>query len=348
MGAFDTNKSYVLIAGASALRLYRSDTTLYFVRRLIQDCSSDAAHGNAAQTDARLVSALGKRRACVPSASECAALARLFDLPLPLDLMVTSPQMRRHSAAVRCHLDTDASHQAAFIEVEQDVYVARPELVYHQLATYTDTAHAWMLASELAGAYSLEPDGAEGMHGRAALTSPELLRSFFNRSRATCHKARGRRILDHFVGGARSPKEAQIAAMLALPRRLGGYGIRGVVLNQQIDLSPEACAVAKRGYVEGDVFIEPLRHNIEYDSDEHHLGNEAHDRDTRKANALRMMGVELTSLSKGQLHSWLEFDILATAIERELPFHKRPATPAIRAKQYALWHELLFDDTDTR
>lgn len=348
MGAFDSNKNYVLICGASALRLYRSDISLQFVRHVIQECSRGAARENAAQADARLVSALDRRRACIPSASECTAMARLFDLPQPLDLMVTSPELRRHSAAIRCHLDTDKTHLAAYIEVEKGVYVARPELVYYQLATYADTAHAWMLASELAGEYSLERDGAKGMHGRTALTSPDLLRAFFDRSRASCRKARGRRILDHFVGGARSPKEAQIAAMLALPRRLGGYGIRGVTLNQQIDLSPEARAVAKRAYVEGDVFIEPLQHAIEYDSDEHHLGDEAHDRDTRKANALRMMGLELTSLSKGQLHSWLEFDILATAIDQELPFHKRGATPAIRAKQYALWHQLLFEETDTR
>lgn len=348
MGAFNNNKDFILICGTSALHLYRSDISQHFIRRLIQACSNDVVRGGSSRAETNLAPTRGTGCARVPSASQCAVIAQFLDLPLPLDVMVTSPQMRRRSAVVTCHLDTDASHLAAFVEIEKGIYVARPELVYYQLATYADTARAWMLASELAGAYSLERNEADGMHGRTALTSPELLRAFFDQSRATCRKARGRRMLDFFIGGARSPKEAQIAAMLALPRRLGGYGIRDVVLNKQIDLSPEAKAIAKREYVEGDVFIEPLRHNIEYDSDEHHLSDTAHDRDTRKANALRMMGVELTSLSKGQLHSWLEFDILATAIERELPFHKRPVTPAIRAKQYALWYQLLFEDTNTR
>ena len=121
MGAFDSNKNCVLICGASALRLYRSDISLQFVRHVIQECSRGVARENAAQADARLVSALDRRHACIPSASECTAMARLFDLPLPLDLMVTSPELRRHSAAIRCHLDTDETHLAAYIEVEKGV-----------------------------------------------------------------------------------------------------------------------------------------------------------------------------------------------------------------------------------
>ena len=122
---------------------------------------------------------------------------------------------------------------------------------------------------------------------------------------------------------------------------MGGRGIPGVTLNRDIELSPEAALIARRERLEGDVFIESIMQDVEYDSNAHHLSREAHERDERKANALRMMGIGLTTVTEGQLMSWNTIDAILADLCARGRFHRHPETQGIRDAQQRLWRELL-------
>lgn len=325
--------TYYLVCGRTALAIYRSQADGERLARLLhQEAMGMRVASRMLPEDAR-PKAPGKRIAC--------ALSVMLDTPLPIEALVVEPASRRQSAYTRTILDSDPFHALSCIHFENDIFVASPELVYYQLTRGRDIATSWMLGSELCGRYALDSDAKDGMHDRPPLTTPEALDRFFARSHMPCSHAAGKRILPYLKAGARSPKEAEIAALMALPRRMGGRGIPGVTLNRTIALTPEAARVAKRSHLEGDAYLETIDENVEYDSDAHHLSREAHERDERKANALRMMGVNLTTITAGQLNSWSAIDAILDGLSRKGGFHKRLETPDIKQAQQHLWRELL-------
>lgn len=333
MGMSETGLGNIFICGRSALHIYRSQTELAHISRLLYQRTRRATP--------RLP------RPTAPTAKTCQAIAAMYRIPLPLDTLVVRSRDRRKHSGATTSLDADPVHVASFIELEPSIYLASPELVYYQLARGADTARAWMLAMELVGCYALEIEG-DGMHGRVPLTTPAALDTFFEASATPCRKAPARRILEVLTPGARSPREAQLAALARLPRRWGGWGIPGIALNRRLELTPAARTVADRSYLEVDMYIEALGLVLEYDSDDFHLTREAHERDARKINALKMMGVRLMSITNGQLASWEALNALMDGLERDGAFHRHPATPGIRNKQRALWERLLSAETTVR
>ena len=327
------DNSSTFICGRSALEIYRSPADGARLARLLN------------QEQSRLASPCTQSGCNVtpqaPRRDLASALAEMFGVPLPLEALVCEPGRRRLSTYTRTVLDTDPFHLAAFIEIERGVFVARPELVYYQLTKGATIARAWMLASELCGRYALDSHAETGMRKRPPLTSPDRLASFFRLSRSCRSPSATSRAIEHMRPGARSPKEAELAALIALPRRMGGRGIPGVTLNRDIELSPEAALIARRERLEGDVFIESIMQDVEYDSNAHHLSREAHERDERKANALRMMGIGLTTVTEGQLMSWNTIDAILADLCARGRFHRHPETQGIRDAQQRLWRELL-------
>ena len=327
MDAAVTALGNIFICGRSALRIYRSRMEQTHISQLLRRRATGQGMGILPHPTA-------------PTVKACKAIAAMYCIPLPLDTLVVHPSDRRKHSGTVTSLDTDPVHATSFLELEPSIYLASPELVYYQLARTEDVARAWMLAMELTGCYALETTG-DGMHERAPLTTPTALRALFDTSAAPCRKACARSILRFLIPGARSPREAHLAALARLPRRWGGWGIPGIELNRPIELAPAARVVANRSYLEVDLYIEPLGLALEYDSDGFHLTREAHERDARKINALKMMGIRLMSVTNGQLVSWEAFSALMDGLERDGAFHRRPVTPGIRGKQRNLWNRLL-------
>ena len=151
------------------------------------------------------------------------------------------------------------------------------------------------------------------------------------------------RVASLVLGGARSPKEAQLAALLALPRRLGGRGIGDMELNHIFELPRRAQVIAGRRSVEGDLYISSIRRSIEYDSERHHADAEQRELDIRKANALRSIGVDVRTITKTQLYTWQLFNALADSISEDA-VGPRSASASLATRQHKLWRDLLFRD----
>lgn len=268
------------------------------------------------------------------------------------------------------------------LRLDQGVYLLSPELLYLQMARGKDVAQLWMLASELTARYGIDArtealvqpvheapsfmsggadrNGVEGaacepavldepvredmspLFERSPLTTPEALRAMAEKAG---HGSRSlvNRVASLVLGGARSPKEAQLAALLALPRRLGGRGIGDMELNHIFELPRRAQVIAGRRSVEGDLYISSIRRSIEYDSERHHADAEQRELDIRKANALHSIGVDVRTVTRTQLYTWHLFNALADSISEDA-VGPRSASASLATRQYKLWRDLLFRD----
>ncbi len=353
-------QSAIIIGGATALELIRRE-----------DLAPLIAYSE--RVPARALAC----KIVAPTQQQAARLLDAFECSAPLHCVVEDTGDRRRGA-VRCQILRPV-RQGDVIMLDRGLYLLSPELLYLQLSRGMDVAQLWMLASELTARYGLDTraevsrqhihrasaahskrfeeadcspsvseqaDGASNsLFERAPLTTPEALRTVVE-SAGHGPRSLSHRVASLVLGGARSPKEAQLAALLALPRRLGGRGISGMELNHVFELPRQAQVIAGRRAVEGDLYIPGIRRNIEYDSEQHHSDSEQRDRDIRKANALRAIGVDVRTVTRTQLYTWNVFNALADSLARGTVDRARPVTASLKTLQYELWHNLLVRDEE--
>lgn len=169
----------------------------------------------------------GPVQAEVPSPERAHLIAARLGVPEPLHVLVGDVRARRPHRSVVCHAHAGPS---AFCELGPGVLVSAPELLLAQLASHRDVPGALMLGMELMGDYALSPDRNRSVRDRPALMVPAHLQSLANATRPDASDGGPRRMSRSklarvsrlLIPGARSPKEAEIALLLSLPRRLGG------------------------------------------------------------------------------------------------------------------------------
>lgn len=339
----------------SALAAYRNPATCRLLLAAARMTAAECGYG-------------AVDRAPLSSDPETCALARaacgIGAEVLKLHVLVPKDGMRRSSHGLACHVWSDLD-SAFFYKIAPDVYLSTPEFLFLQMAARADFENRYMLASELMGSYALDARSPSGVVARLAPCSREELVGYLsvNGPRRGCSPLL--RVAELVLPGARSPKEAELGALLALPRRLGGRGVRMLELDHEIVLSADARIIAGRSSLFADCYMGPeppqlgarggkrlaggVRRgivvqptDIEYDSDAEHLSSAMNEADKRRANALRRDGIDLITVTKGQLHDWSTFDAIAEHVVAASGIAMRPASDAIRDRQYRLWRRLLF------
>lgn len=274
------------------------------------------------------------------SASGVEAIADSLGLSLPLHVLVGHSDERRASKCLECHVWPYAMHHESFARLSSNVYVSSPCFTLQQLAAQHSSIENIYLASVLGSRFNKD------LSSRTELFHREELLRFLNESHAPLGREKAKKAAGHVLFGARSPKELQIGLLLSLPRRMGGRGIRDLQLNKSIKLTEELKTLANRQYLECDGYSELVSCVFEYDSDQHHLSPLAHERDSRKANVLRLMGIDLFTITKGQLYDWSAFDAIAEVLERRVCPRKRNTDYRIKERQHDLWSQLVYGDLE--
>lgn len=278
----------------------------------------------------------------VPSSAQAIELAQRLQIPLPLHVLVDRVGARRNNKAVVCKVSSTMAGVRAFLEIAPGVFACSPEALFLQLAAGSDFENLLMLGMELVGGFAPNKAARKGLLMREPLTTPEALRDHIEASPSGFGCDRARDAARYLLPDARSPKEAEIALMLALPRRRGGRGVEGLVLNRRVDLPPEGRVIAERSHLVCDIFCETARLELGYDSDDNHLEREDHESDKRRENALRTAGIGFVPMTNGQLHDWATFDAVARRFAHEAGACFKYTSRAIDERQHELWRRLLF------
>lgn len=229
------------------------------------------------------------------------ALAALgLDLDAPVHVIVGERGQRRQMDGLVCHLHTNPLPAGSLLRLGEDVFVCDIRLCAMQAATYLPELEFIEYLYQVCGAY-VPPDSArsELLEREPPTTIEELRRYAEKAGRAPGSKAL-KRALSWVRNGTRSPMETAFIMLLALPKHMGGLGIRSLKVNYRVDVTQIARPLTRRACFYFDAYIPATNTDLEYNGFYH---NESVQRaiDEERHNALSSMGYNILDVSKHSL-----------------------------------------------
>ena len=240
---------------------------------------------------------------------------------LPIHVMIGSRDARRDHNMIKQHLYSNEIPIGCFMNVGGDLMISSPEFCFLQMANQLSLPSLMELGYEFCGVYSL-PNTDEssiperGFFNRMPVTNVKKLSAFlYNMSGFAGHK-KAMRALRYIRDKSASPMETKLAMFLTLPYKLGGYGFSLFELNKRIVLSKSARKHFNKEYYICDMFWPEKRIAVEYDSDQQHTGSDRIASDSIRRNALESLGIKVVIVTKKQLYSSVEMEIVARVIAK--------------------------------
>lgn len=269
----------------------------------------------------------------------------------PLYLLIPQTERRRKVKNVNQRLCGTAMPSHSFVRLGDWAYVPTPELTFLLMAHYLDLHELVMLGMELCGHYRLVGapthralDTNRTLYGRASLTSPQRIAALLERMDGTTGLSRAKRALEYVAAGSASPMETALYLLLCLPRKLGGYGLPRPQLNARRRVTSRAGSLTLSKTLVPDLFWPNKRLDLEYDSEEFHASSDALQKGARRALALRVMGVEVISVTKEVLYDKDAFDALARIVAKAVGGRVRKPTEAAELQRGLLRSAVLFGE----
>lgn len=176
------------------------------------------------------------------------------------------------------------------------------------------------------------------------LATPASIAAFLESAPGLRGRRAAMRSLPYVLAGAASPMESVLALLLCLPRRHGGLGLPRPQLNRRVDLDGQAWAVSGRRYHVVDMLWEGAGLGAEYDGRLAHIQARSFDDDRRRANALKMMGVDLVNFTADHIRDDRLLVSQASYIARRLRVRERELGKGWASERATLRRELLGSD----
>ncbi|WP_303132156.1 DUF559 domain-containing protein [uncultured Olsenella sp.] len=206
------------------------------------------------------------------------------------------------------------------VQIGDGLFVCTPELAFLQMANALDDVSLIRLACVLCAKYALD---AKALTSREAQISPAAtgLSSAYegtigSRQPMTC-VTRLRKLLDCCEShhgrpratkalalcgeNAASPREVEMLFLATLPKRLGGFGVGGAVMNARVTPSSRDAALLDRSdrqYADIDLYWPAAKVGIEYQGRYH---EDTLSEDRRRLNMLTSMGLRVLQVDNQQL-----------------------------------------------
>ena len=240
---------------------------------------------------------------------------------------------RRDLPGVKTYARITPLPERSFYLLDDDVYVASPELCLMQLASKLSEQEVLKLALEMCGTYAIDPhydpeggsfydspddeeqDDSPGTCKRPPLTNARKLKAYSERLLKPGSRARRAHFLRYVVDSSASPRETALYMLLCMPPRFGGYGLAIPELNRRIDFTLRDRLMIGADHFDCDLYW-PKQVAVEYDSKRHHTAEEKQERDAIRRNMLQYKGIRVITATRLQVNSAHQFDKLARQIGR--------------------------------
>ena len=241
------------------------------------------------------------------------------ELSLPIDASSRYKNNKRASHMVKPHIISNSLPRGSSVYVDDNIFVASPELCFLQLATSMSLYKLIELGLELCGNYSLPGFPSEhdvinydsmSLTKRPALTSVKKLSAFLSRAKGFKGHRQAMRALQYIIDGSASPRETVLLMLLTLPYKLGGYGLPTPKLNARIDIERPVYEGGRRTYY-CDLYWPRQKVAVEYDSDLYHTGAERIAYDSIRRSDLTILGIEVVTVSNQQLKNIIDLEHIA-------------------------------------
>ncbi|MDO5328831.1 MAG: hypothetical protein Q4E88_01855 [Coriobacteriia bacterium] len=247
---------------------------------------------------------------------------------LPFDILLPTINAKYKTPNLNFHVCTAKLPKNAFIKFNDQVAIAGPELTFIQLAEVLSFEQLVIAGLELCGTYVVAQDwGIDFTSAEKGFidqclpaTSVEKIKhtiALLKRNKSSGYIRGINKAIDALecVGNlSASPRESMIFAMLSGPRKHGMYGILGLTMNTEVELSYEASQIAGQDRAKIDICSLKNKVAIEYDSRMFHEGVAPGQHDKRRSTGLLYDGWKVISIVPEQVHDIIAFDNLARVI----------------------------------
>lgn len=303
-------------------------------------------------------------------------------LGLPLYLLVTSRNERACGATVRQRLFLGELPTGSIVEGLHGYDVVSPLMAVFTVSRRLSDLATLLLLSELCSSFSpcSLPERLERALEETVVDHPQLASMKWERCPATdkdeaslwrrprlvssedlwrfCHEIApyrgGKRfgnIARHVVQDAASPFEVEAALLIALPRNMGGEGMRIKGMNVKIVLSERAKRLVDSEAVYADILLESADGDIqvvlECQGKGTHGERGVNDSDAVRMTALQSMGYTVYLLTHDQISDEAKFSVTFKSICRDLDAPYYPKTPdeeeaerKLRGELFISWEKL--------
>ena len=270
------------------------------------------------------------------TARQAHGLAEHLNLSLPLQLYLPCSSRRNSTQVLQFTRPRKSNTPTDVCELEDGVYLLRPEMIYAQLSQSLDVIERAKLGYELMSSYVIREGKTEQS---SPLVSAELLLAEGARWSNRCCE-RIERDVRYILPHAESPAEINLAIKLFLPMRYGGLGMKGGELNPCIALSEKAQSIVGKSYCRADILFPDSKLDIEYDSRMWHHTQTQHLEDMKRRLALKADGYDIVSIDSGIANNPERFNAFAAQIALKRNMRLGLHDDAFLRKQRSLFDRL--------
>ena len=248
----------------------------------------------------------------------------------------------------RCRSKTHVTHiwsgflpHGSFYPLNSHVYIESPEFVFLSAANVLNLPQLIALGDELCGHYGFDSHEERGFRKRCTpLTTPEGLRKYLLNARGCPGIKKATLALSHIVSKSASPMETYDEALISLPVRMGGYGLKRPEMNRQVRLTKEAARIAMKNEVYLDISWPDINLDVEHHGKHDHSLPVDIDADRARVNALGEMGYEVIELTKKQVDDVVAFEYIVLRIAKRIGQRIRKDALGYKPERLALRKEL--------
>ena len=230
-----------------------------------------------------------------------------------LHLVVADAADRCRTRDCACHVWSGPVPVGSYLKVGEGLFVGSPAMSFMQSASELSLIELVRYGYVLCSSYAYDA-GEEGFRKRDPLTTVKALERFVEKTRGRQGEKKARRALRFVRDRSASPMETNLVMALCLPRMLGGYGIELPELNPRI--AARGGGLVARDHFACDLYWRKSRVAVEYDSREHHSGNDAETRDSARRSALLTQGVTVVTITPEQFFDARKLDEAARAVAK--------------------------------
>ena len=249
-------------------------------------------------------------------------LIREVPLSTPVQRLTNCSRAGNESRLLCNHALRDRGLNQAYVRVSDNLYACTPEYSFALMGRGRSLIEHIALGFELCGCYTTQGARSLRMAQRPQLTTVKKICRQLEQFSGVHGVQQSRKACIHIVDGSASPAETTLVMLLALPHRLGGYGLPAPKLNNKVTRYGSKGTMVSIGDLVWPRLV------VEYDSYQEHASYSQAERDARRRNDLSPTAKAL-QVTTNQVGDPEAMDHLAMLIAKNLGVRFR-----CRCKEY--------------